>query len=608
MNLNPEQQQAVDHGGGALMVLAPPGSGKTRVIVNRVAKLLERGVPPEAVTLMTFTKKAAEEMRGRLAKLVGDDAERIFSGTFHSFGYRLLKEHLNGAWREFGVVEDPRRPIAKQIRELKLKLDPQDVTSNIMLAQQRLLTPDVYAEIVHGDIRREDIAKIYEAYTRWKFAEHKIDYGDMVPMAIQLLEQPAKLAAVRSRCQHLLIDEFHDVGFDQFELMKRIVGANGNVTVVGDFDQSIFGFRGADPRFLQAFREQYPCHAMIKLQQNYRSTPNILAPALSLIRHNTERIDRPLTTRNPAGDPVGVWPCEGTDDEAHLVVSHLTDRFADQWGDCAILYRCNAQALALESALFEAEVPFSIVGGKPFFELSEVAMLLAYLRLARNPLDDVALKTVLNIPPRYLGPEFANALQMAADHEHTHLYQVLDFLRPPRPFQRQKAMEFKQLIERLRYLSLTRGPAQILREIRGPGGFDAWLTAESDGEPDNERGRNVDELTRVSERWTTIGEFLQHVMAVSKASKGKGNRVSMLTMHRSKGLEWPRVFITGLCQGVCPHEKATWAPGGLEEERRLFYVGMTRAMKTLTIYVPGRMWRKSMDSSQFLHEAGLLDA
>jgi DNA helicase-2/ATP-dependent DNA helicase PcrA len=221
-------------------------------------------------------------------------------------------------------------------------------------------------------------------------------------------------------------------------------------------------------------------------------------------------------------------------------------------------------------------------------------------------MDDAALKAVLNIPPRYLGPEFQNGLPMAATEGETHLYQALETYRPPRQFQRQKAIEFMQLIERLRYLGRTSSPAQLLREVRGPGGFDNWLTAEADDEPDNERVRNVDELCRVSERWTSTGDFLQHVMAVTKASKGKGNRVNLLTLHRSKGLEWPRVFITGACDGIVPHEKATWTPGGEEEERRLFYVGMTRAQKTLNIYVPERMWRKATQPSRFLYEAGLL--
>ena len=313
-----------------------------------------------------------------------------------------------------------------------------------------------------------------------------------------------------------------------------------------------------------------------------------------------------MTTANPPGEDVGVVPCADSDDEAQWVARHIADRAAGQWNECAILYRCNAQALALESALFEAEIPFTVLGGKPFFELSEVKLLLAYLRLARNPMDDAALKAAINIPPRYLGPEFQNALQTAATEGETHLYQAMDFMQYPRNFQRQKAMEFKQLVENLRHLNRTRGPGQLLREVRGPGGFDAWLTAESDDEPDNERARNVDELCRVSERWTNTGEFLQHVMAVTKASKGKGNRVSLLTMHRAKGLEWPRVSITGMCEGVCPHEKATWAPGGEEEERRLFYVGMTRAMKTLNIYVPDRMWRRPTQPSRFLYEAGII--
>ena len=225
MSLNQAQQQAVDHGDGQLLVLAVPGAGKTRVIVHRVAKLLERGYRPEMVTLLTFTRKAAGEMRERLAKLVGVDAEKIFSGTFHSFAFRLLKEHLNGAWKEFGVVDDPRRPIGKIIRELKLKLDTQDCTRNIMLAQQRLLTPDLYAEISAADIRRSDIAKVYDRYQQWKLGEHKLDYGDFVPLALQLLEKPEVLVLTRTRCKHLLIDEFHDVGYDQFELMKRLVGS-----------------------------------------------------------------------------------------------------------------------------------------------------------------------------------------------------------------------------------------------------------------------------------------------------------------------------------------------------------------------------------------------
>jgi superfamily I DNA/RNA helicase len=858
MDLNDEQRAAVEFTGPYLLVVAAPGAGKTGILVHRVVKLIERGVRPDQLVLMTFTRKAAQEMRDRLEKLIGPDASRISAGTFHSFAFRLLKEQLNGAWKEFAVVEDPRRPIGKIVRELKLKLDPQDCASNIMLAQQRLLTPDVYREIVNGDLRRADIAKVYDAYQRWKWEQHKLDYGDFVPLALQLLEKPETLVLTRARCKHLLIDEFQDIGYDQFELMKRLVGANGHVTAVGDFDQSVYGFRGADPRFLDGFRQLYPRHHMITVTRNYRSTPEILRPALALIRHNTNRIDKPLMTRNQPGAPVEVTFCPDTDNEAKQVVQQIARDASGKWGDYAILYRCvtpdtpiltsslryipagelaegdelvafqdkaaaassvfrpaivttkrtdvrpcvrvetefatvivtrdhpflvtrkygpkraygpwywknaedlvpgqdeiislgppwtprrdfeagwlagildgegsvlagrgtrqfckvslsqnngkgaliherarrilvaagydcrtyqaqprmgvtrvlgkfsdnmrllgefrperlvaikpwigeslrnlrkarvasvtsagdreivvlatsegtlitaglfshncNAQSLAIESALFEAEIPYSTVG-KPFFELSEVKLLLAYLRLVRNTMDDAALKMVLNVPPRYLGPEFQNGLQTAATEGETHLYQALDFYRPPRHFQSQKAMEFKQLIENLRYLSRTRSPAQLLREVRGPGGFDPWLTAESDDEPDNERARNIDELCRVAERWTTTGEFLQHVMAVTKASKGKGNRVHMLTLHRSKGLEFPHVWLIGMTDGVLPHEKATWAPGGEEEERRLCYVGMTRAMKSLHLSVPERVWSKTSTASRFLYEAGLL--
>jgi superfamily I DNA/RNA helicase len=607
MDLNDEQRAAVEFTGPHLLVVAAPGAGKTGILVHRVVKLIERGVRPDQLVLMTFTRKAAQEMRDRLEKLIGPDASRISAGTFHSFAFRLLKEQLNGAWKEFAVVEVPRRPIGKIVRELKLKLDPQDCASNIMLAQQRLLTPDVYREIVNGDLRRADIAKVYDAYQRWKWEQHKLDYGDFVPLALQLLEKPETLVLTRARCKHLLIDEFQDIGYDQFELMKRLVGANGHVTAVGDFDQSVYGFRGADPRFLDGFRQLYPRHHMITVTRNYRSTPEILRPALALIRHNTNRIDKPLMTRNQPGAPVEVTFCPDTDNEAKQVVQQIARDASGKWGDCAILYRCNAQSLAIESALFEAEIPYSTVG-KPFFELSEVKLLLAYLRLARNPLDDAAVKAVLNIPPRYLGPEFQNALQTAATEGETRLYQALDVMPYPRHFQRQKAREFKQLIEGLRSMVRTRGPAQLMREIRGPGGFDAWLTAEADDQPDNERARNVDELCRVAERWNDTGQFLQHVMAVTKAAKGRGVRVNLLTMHRAKGLEWPHVCVIGACDGVVPHEKATWAPGGEEEERRLFYVGMTRAMNTLTISVPARMWRKQTQPSRFLYEAELLVA
>ncbi len=606
-SLNPAQRAAVEHVHGPLLVVAGAGSGKTRVLTMRIARLIdETGVPPHRIFAVTFTNKAAGEMKDRVGRLLGRDPSGLWIGTFHSLSARLLRRDAEalGFTRQFTIYdEDDRLGVIRRLMEqlghpTKL-FPPKLIQSLISSAKNRMTGPEALASASPFDRVAQVAADVYRALGPALKAANAMDFDDLMLHPLTLFqERPDRLAFYRDRFAFLLVDEFQDTNAAQYRLV-RLLGEHGNVCAVGDDDQSIYGWRGADVRNMLTFREEFRDTTLVRLEDNYRSTRMVLDAANAVIADNKGRIGKTLRANRATGETVVVLAAADERDEAEWIVREFRTRQAAgdwMWTEMAVLYRTNAQSRALEEAFRRAGVPYRIIGAISFYDRREVKDLLAYLRLVANPADDEAFLRAAQVPKRGLGESSLAILVEAARRWSKPLLataHAAELVPDLRPNVRENLRRFGQLIEDLRERAGHWPPAQILEQVITAIGYEQVLLSE--GPEGADRWENVRELLASAAEWSEVVEapedepatplerFLAEaaLLSANDTSAGASEGVTLMTLHTAKGLEWPVVALSGMEDGLFPLLRSEEQPDGLEEERRLCYVGITRAKDKL---------------------------
>jgi DNA helicase-2/ATP-dependent DNA helicase PcrA len=606
--LNPAQREAVVHGDGPLLVLAGAGSGKTRVLTMRIAQLvLERGVSPSAILAVTFTNKAAGEMRQRIARLLREEPRGMWCGTFHSIGARMLRTHatLVGRTASYTIYdEDDNVALIKRIME-RVNVSakdtaPQAVVSAISDAKNRLVSEAEYANLA-GDKFSRAVAKVYAELETTLRQNNAATFDDLLTLPVALLEQHADLRAqYQQRFRHILVDEYQDTNRAQYRLVSLLGSDHGNITVVGDDDQSIYGWRGANIRNILDFERDFPSARVIRLETNYRSTPEILQLANAAIAPNSERLGKTLRASRDSGVKPQLLAALDERDEADYIATEIERRHYSTHGlpyrAIAILYRTNAQSRALEEALRRRAVPYRLVGAVRFYDRREIRELLAYLKLIANPRDDEAFRRAIGVPKRGLGDTTIEALGVNAATAGRSLLEAAgdeSLTAGIRPAARTALGDFARMIGRLAAQSRDASVDELLRALVAAIGYEAALRAE--GPEGEDRVENVEELIVGAAEFvveeggevglTPLDHYLQRTTLVAGIDTLDPNAdaVTLMTLHNAKGLEFQSVFIAGLEEGLFPLARAMESESQLEEERRLFYVGITRAEDTLVL-------------------------
>jgi len=594
--LNEPQRRAVVHRGSPLLVVAGAGSGKTRVLTHRVAHLIASGdATPWEILAITFTNKAADEMRQRLVGLIGPVAQRMWVSTFHAACVRMLRAHADrlGYRKSFTIYDDTdsRRLVEHVLRDLNIdakKLPARSVQGAISAAKAELVGADAYAADASSVFERR-IGDVYREYEQRLLAASAMDFDDLLLLTVRLFQRaPDVLDSYRVRFKHVLVDEFQDTNRAQNEIVLMLAAEHHNVCVVGDSDQSIFGWRGADIRNIVEFEEAFPDATVIPLEQNYRSTKTILDAANAIIANNVTRVPKELWTEGAAGGPIVRYRAEDEYDEAAWVateIGRLREFEGIDYGDVAVFYRTNAQSRALEEELVRAAISYKVVGGTRFYDRREVKDLLAYVRLLGNPSDEVSARRIVNVPRRGVGDASVDRL---ATFARAHQLSFVDALGHAAEAgvtgkAAKGAAELRALLDELRDMTERgAGPGAIIETVAERTGYRAALEAEDTLEAHG-RMENIAELAGAAGEYDSLDEFLESVALVSDTDEldAVEHRVSLMTLHTAKGLEFPAVFLVGLEDGVFPHLRALEDPLQLEEERRLCYVGITRAQRQL---------------------------
>ena len=628
--LNPAQREAVEHPGGPLLVLAGAGSGKTRVLTARIAHLITTlHVAPQRIFAVTFTNKAAGEMRTRIGQLLGADPRGLWIGTFHSLSARLLRREapLLGFGPNFTIYDsDDSEALVKRLleaRQLSTKVyPPRTVHGVISSAKNRMLTPEELGAQMDTPMIKV-AADVYAALGPALKQANAMDFDDLLLHPLTLFrEHPERLAYWQDRFQHVLVDEFQDTNAAQYLLVKHLASRHGNLCVVGDDDQAIYGWRGADVRHMLTFQNDFPGTKLVRLEQNYRSTQIILDAANGIIAENTARLGKTLFTEKKGGDPVTLLSSADERDEAEWLANEFARRAADgdvAYEGMAILYRTNAQSRPLEEAFRFRGIPYRLIGAISFYERREVKDLLAYLRLIANPADDEAFLRVVNVPRRGIGDASLAVLGKAAAGWQKPLLEAArraGSVNDLRPNVREALSGVAALLDRLREAVGQADPATALETILATTGYEQYLAEE--GAEGMERIENVRELVAGAAAWaevqdpdaaegtgTPVERYLTQAALITPVDEDKNDPgVTLLTAHMAKGLEWPIVALAGLEDGLFPLGRSTEQPGGVEEERRLCYVGLTRARERLylswarTRYRNGRL--ELAEPSRFL--------
>jgi DNA helicase-2/ATP-dependent DNA helicase PcrA len=604
--LNPAQREAVLHVAGPLLVLAGAGSGKTRVLTTRIARLIDHhGVDPSRILAVTFTNKAAGEMKERIARLLGRTPIGMWVGTFHAIGARMLRAapHLAGRTAAFTIYDqDDTQAVVKRVMErngLNTKqFTPRGVHAAISDAKNALVTSEEYARLAMDPFSRA-VAIVYRDLGEALRLANAADFDDLLVLPVRMLEQHApERDKYRRKFQYILVDEYQDTNRAQYEFVRLLAGGHGNICVVGDDDQSIYGWRGADIRNILDFTKDFPDAHVVRLEENYRSTPEVLDLANVVISANKGRMGKTLRATHRSGERVTAVRCLDERDEADFIVEELSARRAQSSSlslrDVAILYRTNAQSRALEDALRRRAIPYRIVGAVRFYDRREIRDLMAYLKLVANPADDEAFRRAIAVPRRGLGEATIEQLSTVARGAGVPMLAAAvrpDLLEGLRPAARAALGEFAALIARFRAEARDAAVDELLRDVVEAIRYDEYLRAE--GPESADRLDNVRELIGGAAETvaddegevglTPLDHFLQRAMLVSELDKlgPDADAVTLMTMHNAKGLEFPIVFISGLEDGLFPIAKAYDDPPLLEEERRLFYVGITRAERKL---------------------------
>ena len=602
--LNKEQQQAVQHTEGPLLILAGAGSGKTKVLTVRIAHLLAQGVNPYEILAITFTNKAAKEMKSRVEGLVGDVANRIWLSTFHSFCAKFLRFELDnflGYNSNFTIYDTSDSQAVIKAALKALNLDDKYYPVGAMIAaisdaKNKLLFASDFRNQAR-DFYQQKVADVYEYYERELRKNNALDFDDLLLVAVKLLQSnEALLDKYSKRFRYVMIDEYQDTNHAQYLLAKLLASHWKNIAVVGDADQSIYAWRGADIQNILDFEKDYPNCTSIKLEQNYRSTKIILDAANAVIENNEGRPKKNLWTDKTEGAKIQHFTAQSEHEEAAFIgdtIAKKHDIHGVPYGDMAILYRTNAQSRVLEEALIKRALPYIMVGGTKFYDRKEIKDVLAYLRVLYNPFDDLSLLRIINVPKRSIGATTVAKLQDYARANGTSLFMTLTQLHLVDSIKgktKEKLEEFGILIFTLVAEMEDRTVLDILESILDRTGYLAQLEESTDPQ-DQARAENIGELLSVAKDFQdtnpsgTVEDFLEQVALVNDVDsfEQEESKVTLMTLHAAKGLEFPIVFLGGLEEGLFPHSRTLMNPEEVEEERRLAYVGITRAEKELYI-------------------------
>ena len=623
-DLNPMQRRAAETLEGPVLILAGAGSGKTRTLTYRVANLLEHGVKAWHILALTFTNKAAREMRERIERLAGADAGEAWIGTFHSICCRILRRDIEklGYERSFTIYDDDdqQRVIKAVLKELDIDekfLPPKAVGADISDAKNRLLSPDEWLQKRGGDYRSQKTHDVMTRYEQRLRAANALDFDDLLVKTLQLfVEHPPVLEYYQGRFQYVHVDEYQDTNYAQYQLVRLITRESRNLCVVGDDDQSIYGWRGADIRNILDFEKDFPDATVIKLEQNYRSTANILDAANQIIAHNEGRKEKELWTEDGEGEKITLYAAADERDEAAWICQRIRQlqRGGTPYGSIAILYRMHALSRVLEETLMRAGIPYHVYGGTRFYDRREVRDVLAYLRVIQNPADDISLSRIINVPKRAIGDSTVEQLTQYARQNDMSLYAAV--AAPPDTLSsraRKSVNDFSSLIVSLLLAKETLPLSELVQKVIDDSGLIAQYQKE-ENEENQARIENIREFMGAVTEFEQKSEdkslfaFLENVALVTELDNQDSapSFVTMMTLHSAKGLEYDAVFMSGMEEGIFPSARAMQEDNRVEEERRLCYVGVTRARKLLHLsYARRRMLFNQMQfnaPSCFLQE------
>ena len=598
--LNDKQKEAVLATDGPCLVIAGAGSGKTKVLTHKIAYDIESGIKPWNILAITFTNKAANEMKERIEKLIGDAAKDLWMGTFHSICVRILRRYIDriGYKTDFVIFDtsDQKTLIKECLKTLKVDdkiFTDRGVLSEISNGKNEMLEPKAYGVKYAGDFRKKTIGEIYELYQRRLRENNAIDFDDIINFTIKILsENPDVLDYYTEKFKYILVDEYQDTNKAQFTLVSLLASKYGNVTAVGDNDQGIYSFRGADISNILNFERDFPGTRIIKLEQNYRCTGNILKAANAVIKHNENKYDKKLWTENEEGHLPCIYCGEDEYDEGRYIVEQINHLKTEEYyknSDFTILYRMNAQSRAIEDILMREGIPYKVIGGLKFYERKEIKDIIAYLRLIHNSADNLSLKRIINEPKRGIGKTSIEQIQEISDKTGNSMYEII-----------RNAQEYgltrvfsnsRDFIEQIEYLKSKKDELKIsdlIKETLNKTGYTKALENENSVEAET-RIENLEEFLTVAIEFeeesadNTLAEFLENITLSSDIDgmEDQDDLVTLMTLHSAKGLEFPVVFLVGMEEGIFPGYKSIDEPQALEEERRLFYVGITRAKQYL---------------------------
>ncbi|MDD6860952.1 MAG: DNA helicase PcrA, partial [Megasphaera elsdenii] len=603
--LNDRQCEAVKHTEGPLLITAGAGSGKTKVLTCRIAHLLELGVAPYRILAITFTNKAAKEMKERVTNLVGAQADSIWLSTFHSFCAKLLRfevDGFHGYTRNFTIYDSSDQLVLVKDCLKKLNLDdkqfmPRSVLGTISSAKNVLMDAKAFAAQA-SDFYEQKVADVYALYQEKLRENNAVDFDDLLFLAVRLLQEKEDVREkYQSRFQYILVDEYQDTNHAQYALTKILAARWRNICVVGDADQSIYAWRGADIRNIIDFTRDYPDAASIKLEQNYRSTKTILHAANAVIDNNESRPKKTLWTENPAGNKIIHYQAQTEHDEADYIAGIIYNRHEishEPYGDMAILFRTNAQSRVLEEKLMRYAIPYTMVGGTKFYDRKEIKDVLAYLRLLYNPEDSLSLTRIINVPKRNIGATTMEHVAAYAEEQGISLFEALSSTDeiPVTKRARTSLENFAAMIFDLLNDIEGKDVLSLIETVIKQTGYGDMLDKEAEHDPQGEsRKENVGEFLSVAKDYMdsnpdgNLQDFLENVALVSDVDdfESSDSKVTLMTLHAAKGLEFPVVFLTGLDEGLFPHSRTLLDPAQVEEERRLAYVGITRAERQLYV-------------------------
>ena len=599
--LNDKQYEAVINTEGPNLIIAGAGSGKTKVLTHKIAYLIgEKNVKPWQILAITFTNKAANEMKRRVEALVGEAANEMWLGTFHSICVRILRRFIDRLGYESSFIifdtSDQRSLVKQCLRELNIDdklFTDRSVLSEISNAKNEMLTPESYKLRTNGEYRKEKIAEIYAVYQRKLKENNAIDFDDIINFTIDILtENPDVLEYYSDKFKYVLVDEYQDTNKAQFTLVTLLASKYGNITVVGDNDQGIYSFRGADITNILNFEKDFPGTQIIKLEQNYRCTGNILKAANAVIKHNAVKYDKKLWTENDEGHKPCIYSGDDEYDEATYIIkqiNHLKTEEYYKYSDFAVLYRMNSQSRAIEDILRRENIPYKIIGGLKFYERKEIKDIIAYLRLIFNTNDNLSLKRIINEPKRGVGKTSLDAIQEVADSNGISMYEVIK--NAAQYGLNRVFINTREFIEQIENLIAKKDEIKIsdlIKETLRTTGYTQALKNENTIEAES-RIQNLDEFLTVAIEFedesaeNTLGDFLEGITLTTDLDNADTSEdsVTLMTLHSAKGLEFPVVFLVGMEEGIFPGYKSIGEPQALEEERRLFYVGITRAKQYL---------------------------